>query len=193
MPKRVNHIKLVEPSETFGKVGAGAQGTLFHIPSDCLLVFLDTSTVSDSMFMNILKGGMLRVFDLRIAPRFDIGNLNRTRVFGLFNQHHIDYFDIPGVFSVLSKYDVRLNPETIAPFISSKIREHKVPGPNLFLLENNERAKEFATLLPRSLPIPSKQNWEIFVPHENPFTKTFLGSVAKNPKRIRSKSLGKRR
>lgn len=192
MPKRVNHIKLVESSGTYGKAGESAQGTLFQIPSDRLLVFLNISTISDSMFMNILKGGMLRVFDLRIAPRFDIGNLNRSRVFELFNQHHIDYFDIPGVFSVLSKYDVRLNPETIAPFVSSKICEHKALGPNLFLLEDNERAKEFATLLPRSLPNPSKRNWEIFVPNENPFNKTVLSNLAKNPKRIRTKSLGKR-
>ncbi len=160
------------------------------MPSDRLLVFVDISSISDSTFVNILKEGVLRIFDLRVAPRFDIGNLNRSRVFELFNQYHIDYFDIPGVLSVLSRYDVRLNPEEIAPFISSKIREYKVSGPNLFLLEDNKRATEFATLLPRSLPAPTKRNWEILVPNENPFTKTFF-TIAKRQKRLRSKTPAK--
>jgi hypothetical protein len=189
--KRVNHIKLVESSGPIDKVG-GAQGTLFHMPSDRLLVFLDISSISDSMFVNILKEGVLRVFDLRVAPRFDIGTLNRSRVFDLFNQYHIDYFDIPGVLSVLSRYDVRLNPEEIAPFVLSKIRDYKVPGPNLFLLEDNKRATEFATLLPRSLPAPTKRNWEVLIPNENPFNKMSLTKIAKAHKKVPSKPTSKR-
>jgi hypothetical protein len=128
------------------------------------------------MFLNVLKGGVLRVFDLRVAPRFDIGHLTRSRVFELFNRLSIDYFDIPGSLSVLSRYDVRLNPESVAPVIFSKIRELKAPGPSLFLLENDKRAKDFAELLPRSLPAPAKRNWEILIPNPNPFGGAFVAS-----------------
>jgi hypothetical protein len=193
LPKRVDYIKLLEPCQPVEGVDrAAVQGTLFKISSNYLLLFLDISSISDSLFLNILKGGMLRTFDLRVAPRFDIGSLTRARVFELFKQHQIDYFDIPGSLSVSSMYDVRLNPESIAPFIFSKIREHKIPGPNLFLFENEKRASEFATLLPRALPAPAKHTWEILLLKENPFTDALLPNLGMNHKRGRSKRLGKR-
>ena len=177
MRKKVDHIRLIKPSTAVNNESATtAQGTLFQIASDHLLVFVSISSISDSMFLSILKNGVLRVFDLRVAPRFDIGDLTRSRVFDFFNECQIEYFDLPGSLSVMSRYDVRLNPESIAPLISSKICQNKTLGPNVFLLEDDERAQEFASLLPRSLPTPTKRTWEVLVPRPNPFTEARLKS-----------------
>ena len=192
MRKRVNHIRLVEPSPTLDEVGnVPSQGMLFQLPSKHLLVFLDVSSITDRMFLSVVTAGMVRVFDLRVAPRFDIGQLTRSRVFELFNKHRIDYFDIPGSLSVLSRYDVRLNPESIAPLILAKISDAEMIGPNLFLLENDERAREFATLLPRSLPAPSKHIWEILVPNQNPVAQACFEGAYGNLKKGRLKGLDK--
>lgn len=175
MPKRVDYLRLVtESSPLLTEQETAFQRTLFQVASKYLLVFLDMSNTSDGMFLNVLRGGMIRVFDLRVAPRFDIGQLTRARVFQLFDTLSIDYFDIAGTLSVLSRFDARLNPENIAPAIISRMSQRDLPGPNLFLLENDNRIKAFAELLPLSLPQPPKRGWHTLIPYDQEFRETFM-------------------
>ena len=159
-----------------GKTNGASQHTLFEMAGRNLLVFLDMANTSETMFLSVIEGGIVRVFDLRVAPRFDVGRLNRARVFCLFDSLRISYFDIPGNQSILSRYDVRLNPESIAPIISPIISKANLAGPNLFLLEDDSRTKTFAQLLPKSLHPTPKRGWKVFVPQVD-FSKPILRQV----------------
>ncbi len=166
MRKRVRHLRLVtQSSKAQTKKHKGVQRRLFAGESKSLLVFLDMSVATEGMFINVIRSGVLRVFDLRVAPRFDLGQLNRGRVFELFDALRIDYFDIAGLL-VFSGSASDLDPTNAALAIAHRLNQSDLPGPNLFLLENDISTKVFSEGLPLSLPTPSKSAWEILIPYD---------------------------
>ena len=72
----------------------GPQGSLFPRLKPGVVVFVQFSTVGDEEFADALRlAKPCYVFDLRIAPRFDLGNLNRRTAFAIFEEVKATYVD----------------------------------------------------------------------------------------------------
>lgn len=73
---------------------AGAQGSLFPSAKPGVVVFVQFASVEGDEFAEVLRLAQPSfVFDLRIAPRFDVGNLNRRTAFALFDEVKATYVD----------------------------------------------------------------------------------------------------
>lgn len=73
---------------------AGAQGSLFPSAKPGVVVFVEFANVESDEFAEVLRLARPSfVFDLRIAPRFDVGNLTRRSAFALFDEVKATYFD----------------------------------------------------------------------------------------------------
>jgi hypothetical protein len=59
-----------------------------------LVVFVCVPDLPDGVFTELMRYSEPSfVFDLRLAPRFDLGSLNRERAFELFDRVHATYVD----------------------------------------------------------------------------------------------------
>jgi hypothetical protein len=71
-----------------------AQGSLFPSAKPGVVVFVQLASVEGDEFAEVLRLARPSfVFDLRIAPRFDVGNLNRRTAFALFDEVKATYVD----------------------------------------------------------------------------------------------------
>lgn len=72
----------------------GPQQLLFPELRPGIVMFLKMPDLADFEFIEILKTAQpAYIFDLRLAPRFDIGRLNRHTAFALFDKVHAAYVD----------------------------------------------------------------------------------------------------
>jgi hypothetical protein len=72
----------------------GTQGTLFPSIKPGVAVFVRFPSVEGDEFAEVLRMAQPSyVFDLRIAPRFDVGSLNRRAAFAIFDEVNATYFD----------------------------------------------------------------------------------------------------
>jgi hypothetical protein len=70
------------------------QSSLFDDESPWMIVFACVPDLPEGVFGDLLRlSEPSFVFDLRLAPRFDIGTLNRARAFELFERFHSTYVD----------------------------------------------------------------------------------------------------
>jgi hypothetical protein len=71
------------------------QANLFPVPRAGLLIFVFFTEVSEDEFRKTLEFAKPSVVvELRNAPRFDIGRLNRQAVFQYFDKEHSKYLDL---------------------------------------------------------------------------------------------------
>jgi hypothetical protein len=73
---------------------AGIQASLFAEPKSGLIVFVWFSQIYDTEFIDVIQHAQPSfIIDLRLAPRFDVGSLNREFVFELFAKVRTTYVD----------------------------------------------------------------------------------------------------
>lgn len=85
-------------SELFRAVDPGPQAALFPATRPGLVVFVCFPDVEEDEFTAVLANAKPSfVIDLRIVPRFDVGRLNRQRVFDLFDAMGTRYIDLTGI------------------------------------------------------------------------------------------------
>jgi hypothetical protein len=74
---------------------AGPQASLFPRFRKGVLVFLMPSGIRDDEFLQVLEYARPAfIFDLRLAPRFDLGRLNRQMAFEAFEKVEARYYDV---------------------------------------------------------------------------------------------------
>jgi hypothetical protein len=70
------------------------QSSLFEDESPWMIVFACVPDLPEGAFGELVRlSEPSFVFDLRLAPRFDIGSLNRARAFEMFERVHATYVD----------------------------------------------------------------------------------------------------
>lgn len=126
---KVHFLKLVDTSASketevpvVVDIKTGEQRALFAAQSHRVVIFMNVSEVSDRDFRAVLegtKGGAL--LDVRVAPRFDIGGLNRGKIFGLLEKLEIGYVDYCGLSGIRSPDDDRL----AASIVASEVRKER--------------------------------------------------------------------
>ena len=73
---------------------AGPQGSLFAQPKPGMIVFVRFPAIDDAGFVNVITSAQpAYIFEMRLAPRFDIGTLSRRVAFDLFEKAHATYVD----------------------------------------------------------------------------------------------------
>ena len=85
-------------AETFADVTPNLQKNLFADTRPGIVVFVCFPDVDETEFVNLLENAHPRfVIDFRIAPRFDVGRLNRDRAFHLFDSAGAQYIDLGAI------------------------------------------------------------------------------------------------
>ena len=170
---RPKHLQLVEappvPRADRASVPSSSQSSLFVTTNDRLLLVVLFEGLSESEFLGALTSARPSfLVDLRVAPRFDLGSMNRRLVFTLFAQLGINYADLSGALGVSQSRDARLNPALLADQLRSTVfRSKKQPlGPLAFLVEPAQFADDYAHALADNLSDLSKGGWEVVrIPH----------------------------
>lgn len=122
------------PSSMFLLPDAGPQASLFAEPKAGMIVFVQFQAINDAEFINVITNAQPSyVFDVRFAPRFDIGTLNRSAVFDLFDRVHTTYIDVTAPLMSTNEREKFL--ERLSELLSSGRVDLK--RPIVFLLGNN--------------------------------------------------------
>lgn len=117
-----------------------------------LLGFVDMSRTSDIALETIL----LRVqpawaFDLRPVPYFNIGRLNRKRVFELFRTCSTSYRDVAGALRITEHNDASLNSGAVGRFLNQAIGMRPLDAPIVVLVDDKETLAHAMSVLPGCL------------------------------------------
>jgi hypothetical protein len=114
----------------------GLQRSLFGIRDGTLTaVFTCIPNIEDSTFIDLIKcADESTILDLRRVPRFDIGRLDRTRAFQLFENAQATYID------ATSPPTSGAREEDVAQRVTTRICEliDNVRGTLIFLFGKNE-------------------------------------------------------
>lgn len=164
------HLRLVKPEVERDRSGAALSSTqeiqadLFPIAKPWLMIFTDVSEVSaDSFVMLINEARPTFILDVRPAPRFDIGRLNRSRVFEIFEQNHIQYIDVAGLAGVTSRWDANLNPSFLVETINAKLYQGSgaVEGPIVVLCNDKDCLSSAMAVFPKQIRSSERHKWDI--------------------------------
>jgi hypothetical protein len=144
---------------------ASWQHTLFAGSLPNLILFVHFEAVSESDFLAaILNSKPKYIVDLRVAPRFDLGTLNRRLVFSVFQQVGAQYYDVAGKLGIRSPRDSKLNPSHLIDELRTIVFRDKqhVDGPIAFLVGDQQAEEDYETLLANKLDMLSEKGWELF-------------------------------
>lgn len=148
------------------------QGTLFARKNPSLLVFIDFEKVTEADFLTVLVAAKFRfMIDLRLAPRFDIGGVNRKLVFSLFEKANTQYFDVSGRLGLNDRRDARLNPQVLADHLRSMVfrSSGRIEGPLGFLVDTAQSEDPYIGQLMEALAPASDSGWDVLkVPYSAP-------------------------
>ncbi len=122
--------------------------------AELFLCLIDMSEVSDvglEALLSRLQPAWL--FDLRPVPYFDIGRLNRKRMFALFRKWGISYRDVAGALQISERNDASLNSGAVSAFMNEAIAKAGAAssGSVAVLLDDREPLEHAMKILPRFL------------------------------------------
>lgn len=145
-------------------VKTGEQRTLFAVRTHRVAIFVNTSTIGDYDFKNVVEATAEgTVLDVRVAPRFDIGSLNRGKAFGLFETHRVSYVDYCGASGIRAPDDEKLQAATIAIAIKQSLVGRKnADRPLCLLLDGYQLSDEFIASFMRSFADEAVE-WDVLV------------------------------
>lgn len=166
-PKK--HLRLVEQQHSLTELASSdleskaRERSLFATRDTSILIFADFDNLGEAEFLSFLVAASPKwIVDLRRAPRFDVGNLNRKLVFSFFEKEGSRYFDMSGLLGASFAKDIRLNPNRICAEMRSKVfREHKrVDGPIAFLAETAQMTTDFVDTVAANLDDLHACGWQ---------------------------------
>ena len=150
-----------QQSNNLAKSSRQALGTteMFDRPREHYFMVLNVPRVSDHEFRKVIADRVpIAILDLRRAPRFDIGTLNRAKAFEIFRLSNSLYIDFFARYSEARDNDLR----TLTKMISSKISEliHPLLGPILFLVDDKLHSFAFTEKISESLETMCGSAWD---------------------------------
>lgn len=106
------------------------------------------------------------IFDLRIAPRFDLHGMTRRWFFDGLREYNCQYVDLLGRLGIKSIADALTNPALIALHSSKFLEGLKPPnsGPLVFFHDDDVLTDEHLANIARALPNPSGGGWQVYTP-----------------------------
>lgn len=169
--KRPDFLRLVKfqpPMDPVAKesfVRPAWQTTLFANEHPALLLFVDLDRLGGEDFLRLLaQAGLRHIFDLRRAPRFDLGPLNRRTAFARMKDAAVLYHDLSGLLGKEGVSDVGAVANLVRKAASDKLG---LNGPLAFFVDRSESNEAFLTALTTALGAPTSGVWDVMlVPFE---------------------------
>lgn len=167
-----NHLQLVvTPASTPTSVENSQQISrkpeqlsLFDTGERVLLGIINVDRVRGSQFEAMLRQIRPKwLIDLRTVPQFLIDRLNRSSVFDIFDECHIEYVDIISSLNIRSRKDASLSSGRIAQAIMQRWHDkgaNTVLGSIVFLVDDDEIAQLSAKVFPEQLKPRPKAGWD---------------------------------
>lgn len=165
------HLRIVrvhdDPERQDGAAKApmpNRQPMLFSDASSFTLGFIKAGELDAERLINLVKEAKPRlIFDLRPAPSFARGALQRRDMFALFELYAVDYYDVAGVLGVSARRDGLLNPALLIDAIQINIlRSGKgLAGPVFFFVDSDLFQEEYFTAIAERLPHQDGRGWDI--------------------------------
>jgi hypothetical protein len=144
---------------------APAQNSFLPSSDPGTLIFLswDTATFDDLLDVLELSKPKL-IVDMRVSPRFNIGQLTRRRFFELLRELKCQYVDLFGRMGIENVSDALTNPMLVATQTAKFIERLPVPnsGPLVFLHDNDLMNDAYVSALAQSLPSRVASGWQVF-------------------------------
>jgi hypothetical protein len=152
------------------------QPMLFSEASAHTLGFIKAGEIDANRLVSLVADARPRlVFDLRPAPSFARGSIQRRAIFSLFERHKVQYFDVAGVLGVTATRDGLLNPALLIHGIQINIlRTTKAFfGPIFFFMDDDLFNDDYFTAVANHLPHQDGRGWDIACwPHDPKPNKT---------------------
>jgi hypothetical protein len=140
------------------------QPMLFSEASSYTLGFIKAAELDAERLVSLVKDAKPRfIFDLRPAPSFARGSIQRRAIFSLFNEYKVQYFDVAGVLGVTGTRDGILNPALLIDAIQVNIiRTSKgFFGPVFFFIDDDLFNENYFTAVATRLPNQDGCGWDI--------------------------------
>src|SRR5688572_13373431 len=137
------------------------QSNLFASTDPSQIIFVNVELLDERDFLTVLIASRMRfVIDLRQAPRFDIGSLNRRLVFGLFEKSAAKYIDVAGRLEITDHRDARLNPAILGAYLREQLSDNdRLGGPIVFFVDAPHFSDEYMFALAAALPADDDRGW----------------------------------
>lgn len=141
------------------------QLSMFPSHSPNMIVFVTSGQLDEGSFTHLLDSIHPSYFiDLRSAPRFDYGALNRIKAFDLFDTSDVTYFDLDP--SDLAAFEILIKKSTEKTWAGSSGQfKKKIPqtyfGPLVFVLDENANENSVKETVVDMLNNMSKKDWDI--------------------------------
>lgn len=150
------------------------QPMLFSEASSYTLGFIKATELDAHRLLSLIEQAKPRlIFDLRPAPNFAGGAVSRRTIFGVFERHGTEYYDVAGVLGVSARRDALLNPALLVDAIQVNIlRSGKgLSGPVFFFVDDDQFNEEYFSTLAERLPHQDGRGWDIACWPNNPTSK----------------------
>lgn len=154
-------------TKAFDKIKAGLQESFLPSSQASTLIFLAWGKISFDDIMDVFELTKPKmILDMRVAPRFDLGQLTRKQFFSFLRQYDCQYVDLLGRIGVASLNDALANPHLIAVHAAQYTGESSPPhsGPLVFLHDEGTVDDEYLTLFARALP-SGVGSWQVYKPN----------------------------
>lgn len=173
-------LKLVHSDQPTGPANASSpaeratQDSFLPSSQASTLIFLAWGETTFDDILDVFELSRPKmILDMRVAPRFDLGLLNRKQFFSLLKEYDCRYVDLLGRIGVSSLNDALANPKLIAAHagqFTSELRPAN-SGPLVFLHDDEAVDDEYLTLLARALP-SGAGTWQVYKPTMAPIDAT---------------------
>lgn len=131
------------------------------------LIFLAWDRASADDLMDIFELSRPKmIFDLRVAPRFDLGQLTRRAFFKLLQEYDCQYIDLLGRIGADSLNSAITNPALVASEavkFTEKLRNPNA-GPIVFFHDDDLIDDAYSTQLSKALPCGLITGWQVYRP-----------------------------
>ncbi|MBA4307322.1 MAG: hypothetical protein C0429_11350 [Sphingopyxis sp.] len=167
MPKPPQrHLRIVEtpPLPVFHEaeafVAKPGERSLFVSNDPNMLIFVDFTSVDEAELLSLLISSKPKhIIDLRLVPRFDIGNLNRKLVFSVFKNSGSSYHDLGALIGPAQMREVAGIADVLARLVQERIfssERHPLGPIAVFIDSRNANAAfidEFANAMDHANPL----------------------------------------
>jgi hypothetical protein len=140
------------------------QPMLFSESSSYTLGFIKAGELDADRLVSLVQDAKPRIiFDLRPAPSFARGTIQRRTLFSLFEKNGVDYYDVAGVLGVTAARDGLLNPSLLIDAIQVNIlRKSKgLFGPIFFFIDDDLFSEDYFMAIANRLPHQDGRGWDI--------------------------------
>ena len=140
------------------------QPMLFSDASSYTLGFIKAGELDAGRLVSLIEDAKPRyIFDLRPAPSFARGSIQRRVIFSLFEKQKVEYFDVAGVLAVKATRDGLLNPALLIHAMQVNIlRTSKgLAGPVFFFIDDDLFNEDYFAAIANRLPHQDGRGWDI--------------------------------